>query len=477
MQTAHATWPSSDWIAAAYVGDRDASLTAHNAGLIYEGALPSFRDEESRDRVLAHYEQASLEPVQTILDVRRIEDRLRPPRWLALTDELQEKWTYGRHFRMLPLAPTAVFIPLLSDEDADDIVLARRAAQEEAARSVAEHGVAAAEEEGPPTRREPRARAAKSRTTQAGEQFRGSRESAKFEQMLKTIGKTPAPEVRDVDPAKMARDMERLIDIVAKAQYLVIYTGAGISTAAKIPDYRGPEGVWTKMASGKSQPSAPMQFDMATPTSAHMIIAKLTSLGIVKHVVSTNVDGLHRRSGVPADKLSEVHGSNYVEYCSVCKREYRRPYDVANERNKRAESVPESLAGFARHETGRKCDACGGPLLDSVVNYDENLPAAVYETAVAESARADVALVLGTSLVVAPACDLPIRIKRRRAPNKNGYLVIVNLQKTPFDKKADVRIYRPVDEVMLGLIDGLRRRLPQLDLSIPKPPGLSEWLS
>ncbi|KNC51606.1 transcriptional regulator [Thecamonas trahens ATCC 50062] len=204
-------------------------------------------------------------------------------------------------------------------------------------------------------------------------------------------------EYRD-EPEVLAAKVAELAELIKSAQHVVAYTGAGISTAAKIPDYRGPSGVWTMAAKGLAA-KCEIRMDQAVPTTAHMALASMLadSDNPLQHIVSTNLDGLHRLSGVPRTSISELHGNCYLERCRACGVEYDRPFDT-------------TAAGCrADHKTGRRCEAegCDGELVDSIVNFGEALPEDQYATAHAASAAGDVALVLGTSMRVSPACDLP----------------------------------------------------------------------
>ena len=117
-------------------------------------------------------------------------------------------------------------------------------------------------------------------------------------------------------------------DILRKSNHSVIYTGAGVSTSTGISDYRGPNGVWTTLAEGRIPDE---QFDLtsAQPSFTHMAITKLVEVGLVKFVTSTNLDGLHYKSGlVPLDNLAELHGSMFVERCCRCSKDVLRPFPI-----------------------------------------------------------------------------------------------------------------------------------------------------
>eukprot|EP01105_Mastigella_eilhardi_P018140 TRINITY_DN4196_c0_g1_i1.p1 TRINITY_DN4196_c0_g1~~TRINITY_DN4196_c0_g1_i1.p1 ORF type:complete len:515 (-),score=143.31 TRINITY_DN4196_c0_g1_i1:78-1622(-) len=237
--------------------------------------------------------------------------------------------------------------------------------------------------------------------------------------------------------------MKSLAELVKKSKYIVVYTGAGISTSASIPDYRGPKGVWTMQDKG-GRAEMNITLEEAVPTSAHMAIAELVRTGVVAYVVSTNIDGLHRRSGIPKDKISELHGNCYIETCNKCHTEYHRSYDVSSVKHV-------DMYAFDPHATGRKCDKCDGYLIDSIINFGESLPVLPTAVAVESSRKADLALVLGTSMMVHPACDMPGQARE---------MVICNLQRTMFDKQCSLRIFERTDKVMTRLMELLGVRVP-----------------
>lgn len=111
---------------------------------------------------------------------------------------------------------------------------------------------------------------------------------------------------------------------IREANHFVVFTGAGISTSAGIPDFRGPQGVWTLRAQGKAAKSVNTMTTIPTPS--HMALLSLQEAGYLKFLVSQNTDGMHRRSGFPSNKLSELHGNTAVEYCKTCKKDYVRDF-------------------------------------------------------------------------------------------------------------------------------------------------------
>jgi mono-ADP-ribosyltransferase sirtuin 6 len=229
------------------------------------------------------------------------------------------------------------------------------------------------------------------------------------------------------DEEKVDAAARQVAQLLKKSKHAVIYTGAGISTSANIPDYRGPTGVWTLKDKGL-RPVNTISIEEAFPTYGHYAIRKLVDEKLVKYVVSTNVDGLHRRSGVDEQHIAELHGNCYREVCSVCEKEYLRGYDVTN-----------TVRNFTKHLTGRKC-TCGGPLKDTIIHFSENLPERELKLAIKHAESSDLAIVLGTSMRVQPACSLP-----SMAISNKGDLVIVNLQITPYDDESEVRVFARTD--------------------------------
>lgn len=169
-----------------------------------------------------------------------------------------------------------------------------------------------------------------------------------------------------------------------------------------------------------------------------MALVELMNQGYLKHIISQNIDGLHRKSGIPADKISELHGNTNLEVCEKCKRGYMRDFRVRN--------------GSKNHKTGRKCDnkACGGDLKDTIINFGENLDSQILEDGYNHGSCADIMLCLGSSLRVNPACDMVGETARR-----GGKVVIVNLQKTPYDHMAALVVHAKIDDFMQLVMDEL----------------------
>lgn len=248
------------------------------------------------------------------------------------------------------------------------------------------------------------------------------------------------PEVYE-DQKSVEKKVDSVAKLVQSSRHTVLFTGAGLSTSCGIPDFRGPNGVWTKEQRGEITTTI-NTFDKAAPSFAHLAIACLIDCGVFAHVVSQNVDGLHLRSGIPENKLSELHGNIFKEKCGVCGKEYVRDVDVG---------------GMGLNLTGRMCDDtfCKGPLRDMTVDWDTELPKEIFNRAHAEHDKADLVICLGTSLRIRPAGNMPLRVLKPKIlrDGRIGKLVIVNLQKTHLDSKATVKISYYCDGVMKMLCE------------------------
>jgi len=239
------------------------------------------------------------------------------------------------------------------------------------------------------------------------------------------------------EPLESVREKAKEVAAILRgAQHAVCYTGAGVSTAANIPDFRGPKGVWTLKAKGQS--FAGFDEESIRPTFSHYAITELARRHLIHFVISTNMDALHLRTGLPVHLISEQHGNGHKEVCTRCRKAFYRQYKTS------------FGSDFFTHHTLRRCDFCDGPLRDTIVNFSEVLAEEDMLISLHHSRKSDVAMVLGTSMNVQPAASFPDKCFRN-----NGKLVIVNLQKTPSDGAATVRVFAKTDVFMQILMEEL----------------------
>jgi NAD-dependent SIR2 family protein deacetylase len=227
----------------------------------------------------------------------------------------------------------------------------------------------------------------------------------------------------------MKKDLQERIETFAKmlfkARYPVFFTGAGISTESGLPDFRGPDGMWTRRDKGLApKPSRP--WDSVEPNSGHMALAELQRMGKLKFLISQNVDNLHLKSGVRPDLLAELHGNLTKLRCLRCYKTYEK-------------------------SSGKTTCPCGGALTSSVVDFGQSLPAEDLSLSYEHSRKSDLFVVVGSSLVVTPASDMP-----REAMNAGAKLVIINAGDTPFDPYAHIRFWEKVGEVLPPAVQRLK---------------------
>jgi NAD-dependent SIR2 family protein deacetylase len=280
--------------------------------------------------------------------------------------------------------------------------------------------------------------------TIAGHAKRSVEEKEESEESIKTKVKTLAQWVRD-------------------SKHCVIFTGAGISTSASIPDFRGPNGVWTLKEKGL-QPDS-IRLEQATPTPCHMAIVALLNhfkaSNRTLYVISQNIDGLHLRSGINRKDISELHGNSFKDICWNCSKEYLRTFDAAEQSGQGGIGCDVCLKRVPKfcHCTERKCE-CGSVLKDSIIHFGENLPQDALTAATKHSSNADLIIVLGSSLTVAPANEMPKKTQKNK-----GNFCLVNLQSTSYDDITDLRIFAKTDIFVTLLMKELGIPIPEFDLS------------
>jgi NAD-dependent deacetylase len=235
-----------------------------------------------------------------------------------------------------------------------------------------------------------------------------------------------------------------LAEQLARARRIVVFTGAGISTESGIPDFRSPGGIWTRMAPIDFRDfvsSAEMRreawrrrfameesFAAARPNAGHRAVAKLIADGRAGHVITQNIDNLHQDSGVPDDKVIEIHGNTRYAKCLDC--------------GERMELAP-IRAHFERHGEPPDCAACGGIVKTATISFGQAMPELEMARAEQATLACDLFLVLGSSLVVYPAAGFPLLAKRNGAK-----LVIVNREPTEQDEIADLVVRDGIGKAM-----------------------------
>ncbi|MGH6953840.1 MAG: SIR2 family NAD-dependent protein deacylase [Alphaproteobacteria bacterium] len=243
----------------------------------------------------------------------------------------------------------------------------------------------------------------------------------------------------------------RLEALIKASRRVVVFTGAGISTESGIPDYRSPGGIWTKyrpidfqefMASEEARREywrrklvTDELLGRAEPNLGHRAVAALVARGVASAVITQNVDGLHQRSGVPEDRVIELHGNSTYAACLEC--------------GERHELAPIKEAFLAREELP-SCRSCGAIVKAATISFGQAMPQQAMRRAETETLSSDLFLALGSSLAVYPAASFPVMARRNGAR-----LVILNREATPLDSEADLVINAEIGPT-LGAVVGVR---------------------
>lgn len=229
-------------------------------------------------------------------------------------------------------------------------------------------------------------------------------------------------------------DLDEFAARLRRSRAIVFFTGAGISTESGVPDFRSPGGVWTKYQPVLYQDflaseSARVQhwrlkkatyeiFKTVRPNLAHYAICEFDKRGQLLGLITQNIDGLHKLAGAADERLVELHGTDRLVTCLKCGKHYE-PVDVY-------ENLPEDF-------TAPTCGDCGGFLKSANISFGQSMPVAAMQRAQAWSERAEIFIVIGSSLQVQPAASFPVIAKRNGA-----LLAIVNRDPTPLDDLADL---------------------------------------
>ena len=229
----------------------------------------------------------------------------------------------------------------------------------------------------------------------------------------------------------MDKDLNQKIRTFAQwlyeSKYPVVFTGAGISTESGLPDFRGPDGLWTRRDKGLPPRPMAVSWHDVEPNAGHLAIMELQRLGKLKFLISQNVDNLHLKSGIKPELLAELHGNITKFRCINCG-------NLIN-----------------RSEAFKSC-RCGGELVKSVVDFGEPLPEKDLRVSFDHSRKSDLFVVVGSSLVVTPAADMP-----REALLSEAKLVVINQGVTPFDHMVSLRFHESIGYVLPRAVKRLKR--------------------
>jgi len=249
---------------------------------------------------------------------------------------------------------------------------------------------------------------------------------------------------------------DKLVELIGKSKRVVVFTGAGISTESGIPDFRGPDGLWSKYDPDEftyqkfirdrevrkkywQMLTGTFRLDNAQPNAAHYAIAELEKLGRLDCVITQNVDDLHQKAGNSRNKVFELHGNVQWTRCLSCGQRY--PMAEIRRWLGQGVEVPE-------------CQSCKGIIKTEGISFGEPLPQDVLQEAMRRSTACDLFIVIGSTLLVTPAAYMP-----QYALQSGAKLVIINLGSTPLDSQSHLLIPGKAGEVMSLVITKVKARL------------------
>jgi NAD-dependent deacetylase len=234
------------------------------------------------------------------------------------------------------------------------------------------------------------------------------------------------------------KHIETIARWIVESDRVVAFTGAGISTDSGIPDFRGPNGVWTRRDAGLPAPRLRVSPSHIVPNASHLSLVELQRLGKLRLVVTQNTDDLHRRSGICPELLAELHGNGQLMRCVGCDRLYAR-HEVGWDTQRWGPGYRTQKPMPGQPD----CATCGGRLVSSVVNFGDPLPQREYALAERHARRCDLMLVLGSSLLVQPAASLV-----GLALGAGARVVLVNRGETPYDEVVTLRAWTGIGDVI-----------------------------
>ena len=238
--------------------------------------------------------------------------------------------------------------------------------------------------------------------------------------------------------------IQKASDLISQANYCVALSGAGISTPSGIPDFRSPgSGIWTKYSPMEVATLSAFRYHpdrfydwlrpfvgklfAADPNPAHFALARLEKNNFLQAIITQNIDALHQKAG--SKNVIEVHGTYQTLTCLGC--------------YKQIDTNPEILNSLLRDRKKPYCPHCGELMKPDIILYEEQLPAEKWRSARQETMACDLLLILGSSLTVTPACDLPLS-----ALGNGAKIIILNLSHTHLDDQAAVSLQGDLAEVL-----------------------------
>lgn len=253
--------------------------------------------------------------------------------------------------------------------------------------------------------------------------------------------------------------------LLAQANHIVAFTGAGISTESGIPDFRSDSGIWNKYDPSDFMFDKFVSFHKnrklywerskdfyepilkAQPNAGHKALAKLEQMGKLDCVVTQNIDGLHQRAGHEEGRVIELHGTVATASCLKCGKQWPAP-EIRRRIVDEAPGVSDGVPYCAEPDEAGPEGLCGGPIKTDTVSFGQAMPQKETAEAFERARNADCCLVVGSSLVVQPACLVPVKAKDHGAG-----LIIVNRDPTPMDSIADVVIHAGAGESLSRILD------------------------
>jgi NAD-dependent deacetylase len=251
--------------------------------------------------------------------------------------------------------------------------------------------------------------------------------------------------------------IDAVAEMVLESKRLVVFTGAGVSTESGVSDFRSPGGIWDRFDPSELNYQSFMaseagrerywQFSralwpeiaLAQPNPGHHAIAEFHRLGRLECVITQNIDNLHQRSGVPAEKVIELHGTMKWVNCLECGQRY--PREQIQARLDAGTKVP-------------RCDSCGGIMKPATISFGQPMPERETRQAESAAAASDLFLSVGSSLVIYPAAQMPLIAK-----DNGAKLVIINLTPTPHDGHADIVINQKTGPVLSAIAERVKAKL------------------